>query len=97
MTQVALGGVGVEFGPTTLFTDITVTISAGERWGVIGRNGTGSLVIGLRENFIKDGPQIGGPSRDCSFFACRVGRPAQAARTVARNVSTFSFNATECY
>jgi ATP-binding cassette subfamily F protein 3 len=45
MTQVSLGGVGVEFGPTTLFTDITVTISAGERWGVIGRNGTGKTTF----------------------------------------------------
>ncbi len=45
MTQVSLGGVGVEFGPTTLFTDITVTLSAGERWGVIGRNGTGKTTF----------------------------------------------------
>ena len=45
MTQVSLGGVGVEFGPTTLFTGITVTISAGERWGVIGRNGTGKTTL----------------------------------------------------
>src|SRR5450759_173455 len=45
MTQVSLGGVGGEFGATTLFTDITVTISAGERWGVIGRNGTGKTTL----------------------------------------------------
>ena len=45
MTQVSLGGAGVEFGPTTLFTDVTVTISAGERWGVIGRNGTGKTTL----------------------------------------------------
>ncbi len=45
MTQLALGAVGVEFGATTLFTDITVTISAGERWGVIGRNGTGKTTL----------------------------------------------------
>ena len=45
MTQVSLGGAGVEFGPTTLFTDVTVTISAGERWGVIGRNGTGKTTF----------------------------------------------------
>jgi ATP-binding cassette, subfamily F, member 3 len=38
VTQVAVGGVGVEFGATTLFTDITFTIAAGERWGVVGRN-----------------------------------------------------------
>lgn len=45
MTQISLGGVGVEFGATTLFTNITVTISAGERWGVVGRNGTGKTTL----------------------------------------------------
>ena len=45
MTQVAVGGVGVEFGATTLFTDITFTIAAGERWGVVGRNGTGKTTL----------------------------------------------------
>ena len=45
MTQVAIGGAGVEFGATTLFTDVTVTIAAGERWGVVGRNGTGKTTL----------------------------------------------------
>ncbi|HEV7994391.1 MAG TPA: ABC-F family ATP-binding cassette domain-containing protein [Gemmatimonadaceae bacterium] len=45
MTQVAVGGAGVEFGATTLFTDVTFTISAGERWGVVGRNGTGKTTL----------------------------------------------------
>ena len=45
MTQVAVGGVRVEFGATTLFTDVTLTISAGERWGVVGRNGTGKTTL----------------------------------------------------
>jgi ATP-binding cassette, subfamily F, member 3 len=45
VTQVALGGVGVEFGATTLFSDVTFTISAGERWGVVGRNGTGKTTL----------------------------------------------------
>jgi ATP-binding cassette subfamily F protein 3 len=35
----------VEFGATTLFTDITFTIAAGERWGVVGRNGTGKTTL----------------------------------------------------
>jgi ATP-binding cassette subfamily F protein 3 len=35
MTQIAVGGVTVEFGATTLFTDVTFTIAAGERWGVV--------------------------------------------------------------
>ncbi len=45
MTQISLGAVGVEFGATTLFTDISLTISAGERWGVVGRNGTGKTTL----------------------------------------------------
>ncbi|MDB4882958.1 MAG: transporter related protein [Gemmatimonadetes bacterium] len=45
MTQVAVGGAGVEFGATTLFSDITFTIAAGERWGVVGRNGTGKTTL----------------------------------------------------
>ena len=45
MTQVAVGGVAVEFGATTLFSDVTFTISAGERWGVVGRNGSGKTTL----------------------------------------------------
>ncbi|MEO8560459.1 MAG: ABC-F family ATP-binding cassette domain-containing protein [bacterium] len=45
MTQVAVGGAGVEFGATTLFTDVTFTLAAGERWGVVGRNGTGKTTL----------------------------------------------------
>jgi ATP-binding cassette, subfamily F, member 3 len=45
MTQISISGAGVEFGATTLFTDITLTISAGERWGVVGRNGTGKTTL----------------------------------------------------
>jgi ATP-binding cassette subfamily F protein 3 len=54
MTQISVGGAGVDFGATTLFRDITFTVSAGERWGIVGRNGTGKttlfrLVIGAME------------------------------------------------
>ena len=45
MTQLSLGNAGVEFGATTLFTDVSLTISAGERWGVVGRNGTGKTTL----------------------------------------------------
>ena len=45
MTQVAVSGAAVEFGATTLFKDITFTIAAGERWGVVGRNGTGKTTL----------------------------------------------------
>ena len=45
MTQLAVSGVVVEFGATTLFKDITFTVAAGERWGIVGRNGTGKTTL----------------------------------------------------
>jgi ATP-binding cassette subfamily F protein 3 len=45
MTQIAVGGAWVEFGATTLFKDITFTVGAGDRWGVVGRNGTGKTTL----------------------------------------------------
>jgi ATP-binding cassette subfamily F protein 3 len=45
MTQIALSGISVEFGATTLFKDITFTVGVGERWGIIGRNGTGKTTL----------------------------------------------------
>ena len=34
-----------EFGATTLFNDITFTVAAGDRWGIVGRNGTGKTTL----------------------------------------------------
>ena len=45
MTQLAASSIAVEFGATTLFTDITFTIASGERWGIVGRNGTGKTTL----------------------------------------------------
>jgi ATP-binding cassette subfamily F protein 3 len=45
MTQLAISNAGVEFGATTLFKDITFTVAAGDRWGVVGRNGTGKTTL----------------------------------------------------
>ena len=45
MTQIAVSGAAVEFGATTLFKDITFTVASGERWGVVGRNGTGKTTL----------------------------------------------------
>jgi ATP-binding cassette subfamily F protein 3 len=45
MTQLAVSGAVVEFGATLLFKDITFTVAAGERWGIIGRNGTGKTTL----------------------------------------------------
>ena len=45
MTQIAFSGVGVDFGATTLFSDVTFTVEPGQRWGIVGRNGTGKTTL----------------------------------------------------
>jgi ATP-binding cassette subfamily F protein 3 len=45
VTQLAVSGAVVEFGATTLFKDITFTVGAGDRWGIVGRNGTGKTTL----------------------------------------------------
>ena len=45
VTQLSLSNVGVDFGSTTLFSAITVTVAAGDRWGIVGRNGTGKTTL----------------------------------------------------
>ena len=45
MTQLAASGVAVEFGASGLFENVTFTVAAGERWGIIGRNGTGKTTL----------------------------------------------------
>src|SRR6266700_1923501 len=45
MSQLAFSGVGVDFGATVLFSGVTFTVSAGERWGIVGRNGTGKTTL----------------------------------------------------
>ena len=45
MTQLSFGGVGVDFGATTVFSDITFTVAPRDRWGIVGRNGTGKTTL----------------------------------------------------
>ena len=45
MTQLQISNVAVDFGAMTLFRDVTLTVSAGERWGILGRNGTGKTTL----------------------------------------------------
>ena len=45
MSQVSLSGVAVEFGATRLFENVTFTVDRGEKWGVVGRNGTGKTTL----------------------------------------------------
>src|SRR5262245_54148030 len=40
-----LAKVAVEFAGNPIFQDISVTVSRGDRWGIIGRNGTGKTTL----------------------------------------------------
>ncbi|BAH37091.1 MAG TPA: ABC transporter ATP-binding protein [Gemmatimonas aurantiaca] len=41
MTLISIGNAGVDFGASEIFRDISFTVAAGDRWAVVGRNGTG--------------------------------------------------------
>jgi ATP-binding cassette subfamily F protein 3 len=45
VTLLSLSNVGVSFGATELFKNVTFTVAEGERWGIIGRNGAGKSSI----------------------------------------------------
>lgn len=45
VTLLSLANVGVSFGATELFKNVSFTVAAGERWGIIGRNGAGKTSI----------------------------------------------------
>ena len=45
MTLVSCSNIGISFGATELLKNITFTVAAGERWGIIGRNGAGKTSI----------------------------------------------------
>ena len=45
MSQLFVSAAGVEFGSTTVFEDITFTVAPRDRWGIIGRNGTGKTTL----------------------------------------------------
>ena len=45
LTQISVSGAMVQFGATTLFRDVTFTAARGDRWGIIGRNGTGKTTL----------------------------------------------------
>ncbi len=45
MTLLSLSNIGVSFGATELFKNVTFTVAEGDRWGIIGRNGAGKTTI----------------------------------------------------
>jgi ATP-binding cassette subfamily F protein 3 len=45
VTLISVSDASVEFGATTLFRNITFTVAEGERWGIVGRNGTGKTTL----------------------------------------------------
>jgi len=45
VTLLSCSNIGISFGATELLKNITFTVAAGERWGIIGRNGAGKTSI----------------------------------------------------
>ncbi len=45
MTLLAFSSVTVQFGADPLLTDVSFTVAPGERWGIVGRNGTGKTTV----------------------------------------------------
>ncbi len=62
MTLLSTSQVGVSFGATTLLKDVTFTVARGEKWGIVGRNGTGKTTI-VRILIGEQQPTVGVVSR----------------------------------
>jgi ATP-binding cassette subfamily F protein 3 len=45
VTQIAVSGAAIDFGATRVLRDVTFTVTRGEKWGVIGRNGSGKTSL----------------------------------------------------
>jgi ATP-binding cassette subfamily F protein 3 len=45
VSMLSLSDIAVEFGATTLFRDVTFSVGKGDRWGIIGRNGSGKTSL----------------------------------------------------
>jgi ATPase subunit of ABC transporter with duplicated ATPase domains len=39
MTQLSFGAVAIDFAARPLLENVTFTVSRGDRWGIVGRNG----------------------------------------------------------
>lgn len=45
MTLLSVSGVAVEFGSTTVLSEVGFTVAEGDRWGILGRNGAGKTTL----------------------------------------------------
>ncbi len=45
MAQIAVNGVGMDFGGRPVLRNVTFSVAPGERWGVVGRNGSGKTTV----------------------------------------------------
>jgi ATP-binding cassette subfamily F protein 3 len=45
VSLLSLSDIAVEFGATTLFSGVTFTVGKGDRWGIVGRNGSGKTSL----------------------------------------------------
>jgi len=45
MTQIAVSGAAIEFGAIRVLSDVTFTASRGDKWGIVGRNGSGKTSL----------------------------------------------------
>ncbi|MDB4948062.1 MAG: putative transporter ATP-binding protein [Gemmatimonadetes bacterium] len=45
MTLVRLSGAGKQYGERWVLKDVSFTVSAGDRWGIVGRNGVGKTTL----------------------------------------------------
>ncbi len=61
MSLLSVSGAGVRFGARTVLRDVTFTVERGERWGILGRNGSGKTsLFALIRGTLK--PEAGGVS-----------------------------------
>ena len=45
MSQISVAGVSIQFAGKTVLENVTFTVSRGDRWGLVGRNGTGKTTL----------------------------------------------------
>jgi len=83
MTLISVADVRMDFGATTLFRGVTFTVARGERWGIVGRNGTGKTTL-FRILTGEQRPTTGSVARSASvtFSVLDQHRDFGSARTV---------------